>query len=211
MRSAATSTRVNCIAQSACGPPSYRATMTSCCMRIALWASSNFYQGQVPIILQAFRGSPFALRSKRSPQAHWRARRRSRSTGRMYCALSLRFLGFPDRARESCSQGLQLAGQLGHAFTSAQADLCLHPGSTHSRGIGLAPRALLSGQSIARLLNNSSLVLGLSLVIKSWAHVANERTCRCRGRYTGRHGPDPGPSCRYLRECSLDLSLPTIT
>src|SRR3546814_1657315 len=35
----------------------------------------------------------------------------------MYNALSLWFLGFPERAEASCRLGLQLASRLGHAFS----------------------------------------------------------------------------------------------
>jgi class 3 adenylate cyclase len=87
---------------------------------------------------------------------------------RMYNALSLWFRGFPDQAQENCSVGLQLAGKLDHAFTSAQADF-------YASWLYALARDLVRAKSFAeKAIDRSevqqfSLVLGCSRVIKGWA------------------------------------------
>ena len=86
----------------------------------------------------------------------------------MYNALSLWFLGFPDRAEESCRKGLALAARLSHAFSSAQADFyaswLFAFRRDYRRALHFAERAI--EQSIAQ---QYPLVLALSRVIKGWA------------------------------------------
>jgi class 3 adenylate cyclase/tetratricopeptide (TPR) repeat protein len=87
---------------------------------------------------------------------------------RMYNALSLWFLGFPDQAKENCSRGLQLAAKLGHAFTSAQADF-------YASWLYAMARDLVRARSFAEkaidrsAVQQFALVLGCSRVIKGWA------------------------------------------
>ena len=86
----------------------------------------------------------------------------------MYNALSLWFLGFPDRAEASCRKGLALAARLSHAFSSAQADFYASWLSAFRRdyrhALHFAERAI--EQSTAQ---QYALVLALSRVIKGWA------------------------------------------
>ena len=132
-----------------------------------LMGELNFYQGKFRSSCKHFE----AALSLYDPKDHLRLIRELGDDpgvlSRMYCALSLWFLGFPDQARENCSQGLQLAGQLGHAFTSAQADF--YASWLHAFARDLASRQALCGKGNRSIdCSTIRLVLGLSRVIKGW-------------------------------------------
>jgi predicted ATPase len=86
----------------------------------------------------------------------------------MYNALSLWFLGFPERAEASCRLGLQLASTLGHAFSSAQADFYASWLYAFERDF---PRAKTYAERAIDVCQAQqfALVLGSSQVIRGWA------------------------------------------
>lgn len=86
---------------------------------------------------------------------------------RLYYALSLWFLGLSDQARVNCSLGLDLATELGHAFTTAQADFYASWLYTFGQDWRLAREH--AERAIERATTHEySLVLGLSRVIRGW-------------------------------------------
>ena len=87
---------------------------------------------------------------------------------RMYNALSLWFLGFPDQAEASCRLGLQLASQLSHAFSSAQADFYASWLYAFERNFARAKTFAERAIDVSRA-QQFSLVLGCSQVIRGWA------------------------------------------
>jgi class 3 adenylate cyclase/tetratricopeptide (TPR) repeat protein len=133
-----------------------------------LMGELNFYQGKFRLSCEHFE----AALSLYDPKDHLRLIGELGDDpgvlSRMYSALSLWFLGFPDQARENCSKGLELAGQLGHAFTSAQADFYASWFHAFSRDW---PRAKSFAEwAIDRsTAQQFALVLGLSRVIRGWS------------------------------------------
>jgi adenylate cyclase len=86
----------------------------------------------------------------------------------MYKALSLWFLGFPDKAIAVCREGLSLAYELKHAFTIAQAEFYAAWLHAYLRDYETAE------QHATRAIKNCdlhgySMYLGLSRVIYGWA------------------------------------------
>jgi predicted ATPase len=133
-----------------------------------LMGELNFYQGEFGLSRQHFE----AALSLYDPKDHLRLIRALGDDpavlSRMYNALSLWFLGFPTQADENCSKGLRLAGKLGHAFTSAQADF-------YASWLYAFARDFVRARSFAEkaidrsTVQQFALVLGLSRVIRGWA------------------------------------------
>jgi class 3 adenylate cyclase len=87
---------------------------------------------------------------------------------RVFKALSLWFLGFPDQAKESCRLGMELADRHRHAFSSAQADFYASWLYAFARDPIQARR--FADKAIERCAAEQfSLVLGCSRVLKGWA------------------------------------------
>jgi class 3 adenylate cyclase/tetratricopeptide (TPR) repeat protein len=86
----------------------------------------------------------------------------------MYHALSLWFLGFPERAEASCRLGLRLASKLGHAFSSAQADFYASWLYAFERDFSRAKTYAERAIDVSKA-QQFALVLGCSQVIRGWA------------------------------------------